>query len=114
MSENQPEKGQLLSRTCHQHLQTRLGISFNKDKIAQQQSGIEGKDAAIPMEVPCCTSQPVSHMKRRLTLSKKLFFVVSCITIHKKEFTSSLKKERTLRDSLLDSEVQPTSRRHLA
>lgn len=114
MSEEQPEKGQLLSRTCHQHLQTRLGISFNKDKIAQQQSRIEGKDAAIPLEVPCCTSQPVSHKKRRLSLSKKLFFLVNCVTIHKKELTSSLKREHTLWDSLPDSEVQPTSLRHLA
>lgn len=57
MSENQPEKGQLLSCICHQHLQTSLGILFNKDKIAQQQSGTEGKDAAISL--PCCTSQLV-------------------------------------------------------
>lgn len=59
MSENQPEKGQLLSCTCHHHLQTSLGILFNKDKVPQQQSGTEGKDAAISLEMPCCTSQAV-------------------------------------------------------
>jgi len=34
--------------------------------------------------------------------SRSYFFVVNCVTIHKKELTSSLQKEAVLWDSLLD------------
>lgn len=83
MSETQPGKGPLLSGTCHHHVKIRLSVMFNKGKTAQQQYNIEGKDNAIPLEVPCCTSQ----IEREDSLSSKLFFVVNCRTIHKKALT---------------------------
>ena len=46
------------------------------------------------------------------SICKRLFFVVNCITIHKSELTSSLKKEHTLWNSIVDSEVQLASLRH--
>lgn len=103
MPEKQPGEGQLLSCTCHQHLQIGLGILFNKDKIAQQQ-----------LKERMLLSLWRYHALPQSQYMQEVIFVRNCITVHKEELTSSLKKEHTLWDSILDSEVQPTSFQHLA
>lgn len=50
---------------------------FNKGKTAQQQYNIEGKDNAIPLEVPCCTSQ----IEREDSLSAVSYFLLLTVEL---------------------------------
>jgi len=72
MSENQPEKGQLLSRTCHWHLQTGLGI-LTKAGLHNSNPVLKGR--MLPSLWRCRAVLPSQYpTTREGSLIKKLFF----------------------------------------
>lgn len=61
----------------------KLGLVFHLTKTRLHNSSPALKKRMLPS---LWRSQPVFHKKRRVSLSKKLLFVVNCLTIHKKAY----------------------------